>query len=215
MKIITGTYIDPVEGKEYKTVKLGGQIWMAENLNASNYSNGDPIPNVQGVKEWGKLTTGGWCYYENDPKYEKSYAKLYNWHAVHDIRGLAPEGWHIPSDEEWRELEMYLGMDADESTNTGWRGEGVGDALKEIGTEHWKEPNDRATNKYGFSALPGGYRDVNGLFYVGAYSSYWWSSAEQTAFFSWYRSLYHSSSKIHRTTGYEGDGFSVRCLKDY
>jgi len=215
MKIETGSFLDPIQGRSLKTVRIGDQIWMVENLNVSTYSNGDPIPNITNVKQWGRLTSGGWCYYENDPKYAEIYGKLYNWHAVNDPRGLAPEGWHIPSDEEWRELEMLLGMSDVEATDTGWRGEGIGSMLKEHGPSHWKAPNDKATNESGFTALPGGYRDVNGLFYVGGYSSYWWSSAEKDAYFSWYRSLYHSSTKVHRTTGYEGDGFSVRCLKDY
>jgi len=209
----TGTFTDPRDGKVYKTVKIGNQVWMAENLNVSKYRNGDPIPNVQDDDEWGQLSTGAWCNFNNETKNEKIYGKLYNWYAVNDPRGLAPEGWHIPTDAEWKELEMYLGMSKAEAGYKGWRGQDDGDVLKETGTLHWHEPNEDATNKSGFTALPGGYRDVDGGFYVLGYSGYWWSFSEYQTFFAWYRSLYHTHSDLHRTNSYEGDGFSVRCLK--
>ena len=209
-----GTYTNPADGKVYKTVKIGDQIWMAENLNVSNYLNGDQIPEVYHKNKWGEITTGGWCHYDNEIKNEAIYGKLYNWHAVNDQRGLAPDGWHIPSDTEWKALESYLELKNYEADNSGWRGKYVGDALKETGIAHWKAPNDTATNSTRFTALPGGYRDVSGLFYVIGHSGYWWSSTRHKDFFAWYRSIYHSHREIHRTSGYEGDGFSVRCIKD-
>ena len=139
---------------------------------------------------------------------------MYNWYAVNDPRGLAPEGWHIPTDAEWKELEMYLGMSQAETGYTGWRGKDDGCILKETGTLHWHALNEGATNESGFTALPGGYRDVDGYFYVLGYSGYWWSSTEHHTYFAWYRSLYYTDSEVHRTNSYEGDGFSVRCLRD-
>ena len=208
------TFTDPRDGAIYKTVKIGAQIWLAANLRVEHYRNGDPLPEVQLKNEWGNLKYGGWCNYENDHKNEILYGKLYNWHAVNDQRGLAPDGWHIPSDSDWKELESCLGLNDYEADNSGWRGKFAGDSLKATGTEYWKAPNDTATNKTGFNALPAGYRDVNGLFYVLGYSGYWWSSTRYKDFFAWYRTVYYSHREIHRTSGYEGDGFSVRCIKD-
>ena len=99
------------DGNTYKTIKIGKQKWMAENLNVSSYRNGDPIPQVQDKDEWAKLTTGAWCYYENDVENGKIYGKLYNWYAVNEPRGLAPEGWHISNDDEWGILIDRLGGD--------------------------------------------------------------------------------------------------------
>jgi uncharacterized protein (TIGR02145 family) len=210
----TGTFSDPIDGRIYKTIKIGKQVWMAENLNASMYRNGDLIPNVPDNIKWGELTGGGWCYYNNDSKNEHPFGKLYNWHALNDPRGLAPDGWHIPSDEEWQILELKLGMGEHLLNGTGWRGSLEGGKLKEAGEDHWHNPNEGATNESGFTAFPGGYRDVEGMFYVLGTSGYWWSTTEFTKHFAWYRSLYFTSSKIHRTNSYEGDGFSIRCIKD-
>jgi uncharacterized protein (TIGR02145 family) len=201
-------------GRIYKTVKIGNQVWMAENLNTASYRNGDPIPNVQDGDEWGNVTRGAWCCYNNEAKYEKAYGKLYNWLAVKDPRILAPEGWHVPSDDEWKELEAFLGIDKFHLNKTGWRGETVGGKLKEKGSSRWKSPNEGATNESGFTALPGGYRDVDGSFYVLGSSGYWWCSSEDHPHFAWYRSLYYTNNQIHRTNSYEGDGFSVRCIRD-
>jgi len=206
--------VKDIDDNIYKTIKIGNQWWMAENLKTDHYSNGDPIPNVQDEDEWGNKESGSWCHYDNESKYEEPYGKLYNWYAVNDPRKLAPEGWHIPSDNEWNELELFLGMNRAALRDKGWRGKDDGDKLKETGILHWKAPNEGATNETGFTALPGGYRDVNGTFYVKGYSAYWWSSTEYIEYFAWYRSLYHTHHELHRTNGYIGDGYSVRCLKD-
>lgn len=141
----TEIFTDARDDKVYKIVKIGNQVWMAENLNTSHYLNGDSIPQVQDKAEWVALTTGAWCYYQNDAENGKTYGKLYNWYAVNDPRGLAPEGWHIPTDAEWIALIDYLG-----GTNV------AGGKMKQIGTVHWISPNLGATNESGFSALPGG-----------------------------------------------------------
>lgn len=214
MKIQTGEFTDPGDGRVYKTVKLGNQLWMVENLNVSKYRNGDPIPEIRDDDKWGETDIGAWCCYNNENENEERFGKLYNWYTVNDPRGLAPEGWHIPSDSEWKELEVYLGMSQKEIDKTGWRGMNEGCKLKEKGTSHWKPPNDCATNKSGFTGLPGGYRDVSGEFLINGFSGYWWSSSEQETYFAWYRTLYYTSDKIHRTSGYAGDGFSVRCIQD-
>ncbi|MBN1185878.1 MAG: fibrobacter succinogenes major paralogous domain-containing protein [Bacteroidales bacterium] len=211
----TGTFTDPSDGRVYRTVKIGRQIWMAENLDAEKYRNGDLIANRKGKNEWGKSEAGAWCFYDNKAKNEETYGKLYNWFAVSDLRGLAPDGWHIPTDDEWKELEIYLGLGKADAGYRGWRGSDIGGKLKETGTMHWCGPNTGATNESGFTARPGGYRDIDGFFYVLGYGGYWWSASEHTEYIVWYRSLYHTYSKIHRTDSYAGDGFSVRCIRNY
>ena len=150
--------VTDIDGNTYKTVKIGNQIWMAENLKVTHYRNGDIIPNVTNNFEWAYLSTGAWCVHDNDGSYANTYGYLYNWYAVNDIRNIAPEGWHVPTDEEWKELEMYLGMSQTEADDTGYRGTNEGGKLKEAGTTHWETPNTGATNETGFSALPGGCR---------------------------------------------------------
>lgn len=208
------SFKDPRDGIVYKIVRIGNQVWMSENLRAKQYQNGDPIQNVQKEEEWGNTSTGAWCHYDNDIGLESIYGLLYNWNAVSDPRGLAPEGWHIPSDIDWKELELQLGINKKEIDLKGWRGDKHGYKLKVTGSTHWHEPNNGATNETGFYALPGGYRDVEGFFYAIGNGGYWWSSTEHQKYFAWYRSLFYTSGKIHRITSYEGDGFSVRCIKN-
>ena len=209
----TSSFIDSRDNRQYRTVKIGEQVWMAENLDASLYRNGDAVELVNSNSKWGKAQ-GACCYYNKSNGEGDRFGKLYNWLAVVDPRGLAPEGWHIPSDEEWKELEMFMGMSRIHADYSGWRGEKEGGFLKTPGEEIWIAPNLDAEDKYGFEGLPGGYRDVSGDFYVKGYGGYWWTSTREEEYFAWYRSLYHSASKIHRKVGYSGDGFSVRCIRD-
>ena len=206
-------FVDPRDGKNYTTVRIGEQIWMAENLDASHYCNGDPVDRVGSNARWGD-SEGACCYYNKESQNGSDFGKLYNWHAVVDPRGLAPEGWHIPSDEEWKQLEMFLGLSRVHADYSGWRGEKEGGLLKAMGEDRWVSPNTEAVDKYGFAGLPGGYRDVSGDFYVKGSAGYWWTSTMEKEFFAWYRTLYHSAAKIHRKVGYSGDGFSVRCVKN-
>lgn len=117
---ITGTVTD-IDGNVYQTVKIGNQWWMAENLKVSHYQNSDAIPNVTNNSDWGNLSTGAYCAYNNDNVNISTYGLLYNWYAVADSRELAPTGWHVPTDEEWKQLEMSLGMSDSEANDRGWR----------------------------------------------------------------------------------------------
>lgn len=132
--------VTDIDGNVYKTVTIGNQAWMAENLKVMRYRNGDAIPNVTGGTDWSNLSTGAYCSYDNDDNNIDTYGLLYNWYAVDDSRNLAPEGWHVPTDEEWKELEMYLGMSQSEADDTGYRGTDEGGKLKEVGTTHWQSP---------------------------------------------------------------------------
>lgn len=188
------------DGNVYKTVTIGTQEWTSENLNVEHYRNGDLIPQVQNKNEWLNLTTGAWCYYNNDSANGKTYGKLYNWFAVNDSRGLAPEGWHIPGDTEWTILTDFLGG-------------AVGGKLK--ATTLWQSPNTEATNESGFTGLPGGGRGSNGRFdFIGKFC-FFWSASEDVNGTKWNRNLRYNRSDVGRDGGnYEKDGLSVRCVRD-
>ncbi len=192
------------DGNIYHTVKIGGQVWTAENLRTTKYNDGSSIPLAKDSAAWGNLTGPGYCYYNNttDGDTIKKFGALYNWYAV-DTKRLAPKGWHVPTDQEWSTLTSFLG------------GEAVaGGKLKEAGTKHWITPNTGATNSAGFSALPAGYRGYDGTFhYVRGYGG-WWSSTASDTTFSWFRSMYYSNADVFRRDYYENYGFSIRCVRD-
>ncbi len=199
------------DGNTYKTVTIGEQEWMAENLNVSKYRNGDEIPQVQGADDWSKLTTGAWCYYENETKNGKIYGKLYNWYAVNDSRSLAPEGWHIPSDEEWTKLTDNLGGILAGGIKYYYI-ESVGCKLKT--KTLWNNPNEGATNESGFTAFPGGDRGIYGDYgYIGKYG-YFWSASEVSNVAAWSRYLISVSSGVYLGSFDKDFGFSIRCVKD-
>ena len=189
-------------------VAIGTQTWTSKNLDVETYRNGDPIPQVQDNKTWLLIETGAWCYYENKTANGTKYGKLYNWYAVIDERGLAPKGYHIPTDAEWTTLTTNLG------------GASVaGGKMKETGTSHWKIPNRDATNSSGFTGFPGGFRYPGGRFSkeIGEFA-YWWSSSEIRGY-----DLDRASRwTLNFFSGYLGSlkkeykqcGYYVRCIKD-
>jgi len=187
----------------YPSVLIGAQYWMEKNLEVTTYRNGDPIPYVTDATAWAALTTGAWCYYNNDPANASLYGKLYNWYAVNDPRGLAPTGWHVPTDVEWTTLSTTLGGDAV-----------AGGKMKVAGTTRWAAPNTGADNSSGFAGLPGGNRDSNGTFINVGNFGYWWSSSEEVPTFAWSRNLYYNNGNIVRYDFNKRNGFSVRCLRD-
>ena len=209
-----GTVTD-IDGNVYATVVIGDQCWLAENLKVTRYRNGDLIPNVTDSAEWTNLTTGARCDYDSNADNVPVYGRLYNWYAVNDSRGIAPQGWHVPTDEEWKQLEMYLGMIQSEADDTGFRGTDEGGKMKESGSTHWFSSNTGATNESGFTALPGGYRyhgngDFDGLF---VYTSFW-SSTEHSNYGAWSRTLIFGGAQVGRYDYSKLYGFSVRCVRD-
>ncbi len=209
----TGTVTD-VEGNVYETVKIGEQWWMAENLRTSKYNNGDDLVTGLNDTQWEFTTQGAYSIYNNDEDNHTIYGKLYNWHAVMDTRGLCPAGWQVPSDEEWQQMEMYLGMSQDEAEGTGWRGTDEGGKLKATGTEFWDDPNTGATNETGFTALPAGGRTYLGMYIFLNEWAYFWTSTEQTAdYSSWYRVLAYNYAQVFRIYNHQNSGFAVRCVK--
>ena len=183
-----------------QTVTIGNQVWTSKNLDVSTYRNGDVIPQVQDKNAWANLTTGAWCYYDNDPSNGTKYGKLYNWYAVNDPRGLAPNGYHIPTDEDWTKLTDYLG--------------GVSEAgTKMKSTSGWSYYGN-GTNSSGFLSLPGGTRANNGIFYSVGGNGYWWSSKENETYSAWARRLWCNGDFVSRDEGSKLSGHSVRCLRD-
>jgi uncharacterized protein (TIGR02145 family) len=204
---VTGTVTD-IDNNVYQTVKIGNQWWMAENLITTRYRDGVTIPNVTDDSQWENLTTGAWAYYNNDASNDGTYGKLYNWYAVDDTRGLCPEGWHVPSDDEWTMLVDFLGGR-----------EVAGGKMKSTRTDpdphpRWRSPNTGATNESGFSGLPGHSRFSDGSYGPIGYYGFWWSSTELTTVSAWFRVLFYNNGDVYRDYGYKRAGFSVRCLRD-
>jgi uncharacterized protein (TIGR02145 family) len=208
---LTNGSITDQEGNVYKTIVIGTQEWMAENLNTSIYRNGDVIPTGLSNADWENTINtqqGAWAYYNNDASYACPYGKLYNWYACVDARQLCPLGWHVPTDAEWSVLTSYLG------------GEGVaGGKMKTTGTIEaatglWYTPNTGATNSSGFSGAPGGGRGSYGDYGLIGDDGNWWSSSEFDTYYAWSRNLYYGDGNAYRGPLGKLLGFSVRCLRD-
>ena len=206
----TSVNTDPVtvkdfDGNTYQTVKICDQTWTKTNLNVSHYRNGDLIPGVTNPTQWVGLTTGAWCYYNNDPASGAIYGKLYNGYAVTDPRGLAPQGTHIPA---YTELLTMLACQGGETM--------AGGKLKETGITHWLNPNTGATNSIGFTALPGGYRCScsSAAFYNIGNQSLFWSSTDINTSTAWSMYLGYDSGISTAAGNDKRKGFSIRCIRD-
>ena len=197
-------------------VTICSQVWATKNLEVTTYSDGTPIPQVTDPTAWVNLTTGAWCYYNNDPANGVVYGKLYNWYAVAGIydaaslanpalrKKLAPSSWHLPTDAEWTTLTTCLDGESF-----------AGGKMKETGTAHWLSPNQGATNESGFTGLPGGYRDPGGSFPSIGYFGFWWSLSDFDTSYAWFRVLnYHYGNASRDNSLNKKGGFSVRCLRD-
>lgn len=208
-------------------VTIGSQKWMTKNLSLAAYRDGTPIPQVTDPTEWANLTTGAWCWYNNDSAtYAATYGRLYNWYAVAGIfdaaseadstlrKQLAPQGWHVPTDAEWGTMINFLDPAADGGNNPNM----AGGKMKttgtiEDGTGLWYAPNEMASNVSGFSGAPGGLRDGGVYDFVGAFAL-WWSSSEIGTGSAWGHGLFYDNGLANRFNYYKRLGFSVRCLRD-
>lgn len=186
----------------FKSEKIGTQTWMTENLNVSTFRNGESIPEAKTEGDWDQARinkTPVWSYYKFDVKNSTKYGKLYNWYAVSDSRGLAPKGWHIPSDAEWKILTDYLG--------------GKGVAGKKMKSKIGWNNNGNGTNQSNFNALPAGLHDHGKFSYFGFYGG-WWSSTQHLTNNAWLRSVVYDASGFNREDDDFDVGLSVRCIKD-
>ncbi len=215
------SYVRDVDGNRYNTKVLGDQKWMTENLATTRYRNGIGIEMVaEGDEHWITNIQGFLGVYNDAGGKESKYGYLYNWYAVNEDKGLCPDGWRVPTEDDWQELERYLGLDDYEIDRLEFRGSDQGGMLKTTGTVaartgFWRSPNTLATNETGFSALPGGYRDERGHSHLLNFYGNWWSSTEAdedgTA---WFRYLSHDSGQIGRFFASKRRGYSVRCIKE-
>lgn len=223
----SGEPVTDIDGNEYTTVAVGAQLWMAENLRVTRYADETPIPKVKDSEEWylSPLADKAYCWYDNDSDaHASTYGALYNWAAAmngdtssdnnpSEVQGACPTSWHLPSDSEWKQLEIYLGMTELQVNTTGWRGDPLGGKLKETGTTHWNSPNDGATNETGFTALPGGGRYQGEFSYMGNEGCFWSSTEEDTAN-TFYRRLREQHAAVYRSSPDKKHGLSIRCLRD-
>jgi len=209
--------VTDIDDNVYQTLVFGNQEWMIENLKVTRYNNGDSIPNVTDNLAWAGSFTGAYCVFDNDPANAEIFGNLYNCYAVDDARGLAPEGWHIPTDEEIKLLEIYLGMSESQTNSTGWRGTNEGSKMAgrdDLWLDEILDSNPDFGSS-GFSLLPGGYRYYNnGLFRNMGNSGYFWSSTEGTSGYGWYRDLDYNHTDVYRSSRIKRTGYSVRCVKN-
>ena len=216
-----------VEGNIYKTVKIGEQTWMADNLKSTMYADKTPVPYVEDHAEWFDFTREslGFCWYENVLTHGYAYGGLYTWAAAtrafdgistieEGVQGVCPDGWHLPSDGEWKQLEMHLGMDQDEVDAIKWRGLDQGGKLKQEGNVYWEAPNTGANDEVGFSALPGGYRHGSAEFEEESKTTRFWTSTSNGYGYAWYRGLDYDTAAVNRDYTGVYSGHAVRCVKD-
>ena len=212
-KVANNNLID-IDNNTYKTVPIGTQQWMAENLKVTKYNDGTIIPNITDDTQWSNLRSGAWAYYNNAVANNAKDGNLYNWYAVSKTsngnKNVCPSGWHVPTDAEWTVLINYLGGAIV-----------AGGKMKEAGTTNWDSPNTESTNTSLFTGLLGGLRIDNGNYgnFNGVYTSigsngYWWSSTEDEPDYAWNRYLYDDFVDARRGNFNKGNGFSVRCLRD-
>ena len=203
-----------IDGNSYNTVTLGTNKWMKENLKTTKYSNGELIPNPNS-SAWSGLTSAAWCYYDNNASNNAVYGKLYNFFVVEDTKNVCPTGWHVPTDAEWKALEMYLGMTQIQADAELWRGTNQGSILS--GTASlWQAGNLKSNAQFGtsgFNAIPAGFRYISGVFgYLGT-ASFFWTSTVTDGSNSVVRNLYFENTDVLRYSDFKTGGRSIRCVK--
>jgi len=212
---VNSASVTDINGNVYPTVNIGSQTWMQKNLNVSKYKNGDIIPQVTNGTQWSSLTTGAWCWYNNDSAtYAATYGKLYNWYAVNDPRGLAPDGWHVPTQNEWNQTIQWIDNLADTNCINCSQSKSAGGSLKEVGISHWTTPNYGASNASGFTGLAAGGRNQLGSFYYFGINGVWWTSSSYSNNNAIDHYVIYDTTKEFTGAGYKVEGFSVRAIRN-
>jgi uncharacterized protein (TIGR02145 family) len=213
--------LEDYDGNVYEIVQIGNQTWMAENLKVTHYRDGTPIPNVTEWQRWQKLSTGAYAVYENNEKHVQTYGYLYNWYAATDIRNIAPRGWHVPTDDEWKELEMNLGLPKNEANIRRYRGTNEGSKLAsnailwEKGRKSGDLEFDSEFGTSGFNALPGGSRrDWDGFFLDMGSQAEFWTATEIPNNGAYNRLILYNYTGITRGIETLRTGFPIRLVKD-
>jgi uncharacterized protein (TIGR02145 family) len=191
--------VTDIDNNFYKTIAIGSQTWMAENLKTTRYNDGTGLEYVPIDKIWADSVLAGYCWYNND---SVVYGAIYNWTAI-SSGNLCPSGWHVPTDDDWSTLITTIGGDSLAATK-----------LMESGNGHWQTPNTSLINESGFTALPGGYRNYSGAFGNIKRYGYWWSSTESSSVNAYCRVIYYGFKYMTRTNGSKKSGISIRCVKD-
>ena len=205
------TPVTDIEGNMYKTVVIGSKVWMAENLKVTKLNEDTDIAHTPEAVDWIVLTGAGYCWYNNDPDYNKPiYGALYNWYAASNAN-ICPTGWHVPTDEEFNAMEVTLGLDQADVNTWGWRGTDHGSKMKS--TTGWST-DENGTNTSGFTALPGGYRFYSDGTYQGQNTyEYFWTATQHDDDRGWYRLLEGSKTQVYKDTGNKRAGKAIRGIK--
>lgn len=196
---LTYDSVTDIDDNIYKTITIGSQTWMAENLKTTKFNDGTLILFLPSESAWADSTSPGYTWYNND---SIVYGALYNWYAVNKSN-ICPTGWHVPSDTEWSLLTTYVGGESS-----------AAEKLMEAGNIHWQTPNSSLTDETGFAALPGGYRMTDGTYNNIRRYGYWWASTEYSSTYAYCRSILYSFAYVDRSNTSKGMGLSVRCIKD-
>lgn len=211
-KFIERSTVADAEGNVYQTVKIGNQWWMAENLKTRKFQDGTSIPLILGTAnnaEWAEVN-GPACTFAQD----SLRGFLYNFDVVQDSRNIAPEGWRIPTDEDWKTLEEYIGMEPSASNSTGWRGDAEGVLLASKNSLGWASGTLFGKDEVGFNAIPAGCRIHDGRRNITGEVAFWWSSTPQSADEAWYRYMDTNEDRVFRHHIYTKYGMSIRCVKE-
>lgn len=204
-----------IDGNAYATVQIGNQLWMAENLKTTRYSNGIIIPTGHTLNEWVDLVNGGYAVYEDEADNDSIYGKRYNWYTTIDSGGLCPEGWHIPSDQEWMVLESAIGVSASELNTTGGRGYDVSAGLQLKSPDYWQSNpfSPPGNNSSGFTALPAGWRSTNNDYFGLHGTTAYWTTTSVDSLSAFNRSLLSTTRTIGRySNASKYRGYSCRCV---
>lgn len=218
-------HVTDIDGNTYPAVEIGNQIWMAKNLMVTKYSDGTSIPFIDNNTGWANLENNNidaaYCWQNDDINNKDTYGALYTYAAATNgdnsgstIQGACPDGWHLPSDSEWKELEIELGISQLEVDSDGWRGNNEGASLKS--TTGWPD-GTLSTDEYGFAAIPTGHREsFDGEFLYNSNTTYYWSSTEDASDdgSSFDRFLEYGHDGIHRDAYWKSNGLSIRCIKN-
>jgi uncharacterized protein (TIGR02145 family) len=222
--------VTDIDGNTYKTIAVGDQVWMAENLRVTRYADGTPMRLISKSRDWKKMmpTEKAFCWYSEDSdRYGKLYGAFYSWAAATRgegatrskeivCQGVCPDGWHLPSDKDWKTLEMFLGMREADADVVKYRGSNEGSKLAGYPMLWYdgKLEQNGVFSQTGFSAVPASFRYNKGQFSTPGYEAFWWTSTEFNPNFAWCRGLNYNNSTIFRYTNEKKYGFSVRCVKD-
>lgn len=215
-----------IDGNVYQVVQIGSQVWMAENLKVTRYADGTSVPYKASEADWAATSASqrGYGWLDGNSAHKHTYGAFYNWLAASNgqsssanpssTQGICPDGWHLPSDEEWKEMEKAIGMSSTEANDIDLRGTTEGGELKETGTSLWTSPNTGATNEHGFNGRPNGYVSKFGKYEDSTIEGSWWTATEASTDNAWYRGVYFDHSRIRRNNYGKIDGFGVRCVRD-